>query len=85
MFLSSYNGVCKKRVREVGEWRGTARAKPQESICSSMPWRGALAALIQSPGTWHIQRDRFFRPSGRESEGEKLANLAGKEGRLILV
>ena len=35
-----------RRVEEVGEWRGTAQMKSQESVYTSIPWRGALAALI---------------------------------------
>jgi hypothetical protein len=58
---------------------------PNETFESPMPWKGALAALIWSPGLGHIQRRRFSRPMGREPEGGDLANLACKKHHLDLV
>jgi hypothetical protein len=53
----------------------------QESVCSLMPWRGALAALIWSSGLGHVQRIRLSRPGGREPEEGRTSYL-DLQGRL---
>ena len=49
-----------RRVKEVGEWRGTSLMESRESV----PLEGCLGYLISSPGPGHVQRDRFSRPRG---------------------
>ena len=64
-----------RRVEEVGEWRGTVRMKSRESI----PLEGCPSCPDIESGPGHVQRVRFSRPSGCETEGGETSYLSLQE------